>query len=56
MRINTRSFGPSMPPATKHLIIVNVIVWLFSFVSFLMWKSGYSVLHTGGASQDGAAY
>lgn len=41
MRFNTRSFGPSIPPATKHLIIVNVIVWLFTFVSFLMWKSGY---------------
>lgn len=39
MRFNVRSFGPSVPSVTKHLIIINVIMWLATFVSFQMWKS-----------------
>lgn len=36
-----------MPPATKHLMIINVIVWLVTFVSFQMWKSGNASLFSG---------
>jgi len=36
-----------MPPATKHLMIVNVIVWLATFVSYQMWKSANGSLDPG---------
>ncbi len=36
-----------MPPATKHLMIINVIVWLATFVSYQMWKSANGSLDPG---------
>lgn len=39
MQYHNRSTGLNIPPVTKHLMIINVIVWLASFVSFQMWKS-----------------
>lgn len=47
MQYHNRSAGLNMPPATKHLMIVNVIVWLATFVSYQMWKSANGSLDPG---------
>lgn len=47
MQYHNRSAGLNMPPATKHLMIINVIVWLATFVSYQMWKSANGSLDPG---------
>ena len=37
MQFNNRSFGASIPPVTMHLLAINVLVWLATFVSFRLW-------------------
>ena len=42
MQFNNRSFGPSVPPVTMHLLAINILMWLATFVSLKVWGRDFN--------------